>query len=94
MKATFIPTLRETGTLAAALKTNLKGLMIAAVAMVNLALARRDLLNCRPGGWNSRKILGVDAIHLCKFVEIVQIDVSGHDIREVHAALFQAVEKR
>src|SRR6185436_13938542 len=38
MKATFIPTLRESGTLAA-LKTNLKGLMIAAVAGVNLALA-------------------------------------------------------
>jgi len=39
MKATFIPTLRETGTLAAVLKKNLKGSMIAAVAGVNLALA-------------------------------------------------------
>ena len=39
MKATFTPTLRKIGSLAAALKKNLKGLMIAAVAVVNLALA-------------------------------------------------------
>jgi hypothetical protein len=39
MKATFIPAFRKIGTLAAALKKNLKGLMIAAVAVVNLALA-------------------------------------------------------
>ena len=39
MKATFIPTLRETGTLAAVLKKNLKGSMIAAVATL-LALYR------------------------------------------------------
>ena len=39
MKATFIPTFRKIGTLAAALTKNLKGVMIAAVAVVNLALA-------------------------------------------------------
>src|SRR5258705_10536624 len=39
MKATFIPALRKIGTLEAALKKNLKGLMIAAVAVVELALA-------------------------------------------------------
>src|SRR4030095_16321621 len=63
------------------------------VLFVGLALAGRDLLNNCSCRQNGAKVLGVNLVKRLQIFQVVEINVRGDDLIEMHIGLLQVIEE-